>query len=78
MAKRPDLHLVQSNRPPTEGELSAMRDSIVRMKRHRELIQNFCAEYARHCKVEYQSYIDAGFTQAQALKLVAARISQDP
>lgn len=54
-----------------------MRDAISRMKRNRDLIQEFCVEYAKHCRVEYNSYIDAGFTQAQALKLVAARISQD-
>lgn len=61
--KPPNLHLVSSSETPNEGELKAMRDAIDRMKRNRNLLNEFCAEQARFVRAEYQAYVEAGFTR---------------
>lgn len=71
----PNLHLVSSNEIPNEGELQAMRDAITRMKRNRQLLDEFCAEQARFVRAEYLAYVEAGFTRPQAMQLVAAKLS---
>lgn len=73
--KPPSLHLVSSNEIPNEGELQAMRDAITRMKRNRQLLDEFCAEQARFVRVEYLAYVEAGFTRPQAMQLVAAKLT---
>lgn len=72
--KPPNLHLVRTGSPPTEGELQAMRDSINRMKRNGDLLNEFCIEQAKLCRAGYMAYVDAGFTRPQAMQLVAARL----
>jgi len=73
--KPPNLHLVSSSETPNEGELKAMRDAIDRMKRNRNLLNEFAAEQARLCRGEYLAYVEAGFTRPQAMQLVAAKLS---
>ncbi|WP_313243907.1 hypothetical protein [Stenotrophomonas rhizophila] len=76
--KPPNLHLVRSDAPPSEGELQAMRDAITRMKRNRQLLDEFCAEQARFVRAEYLAYVEAGFTRPQAMQLVAAKLTPTP
>jgi len=73
--KPPNLHLVRSNAPPTEGELAELREAVDRMRRNRTLLDAFNREQARFVRDEYLAYVEAGFTRDQALKLVAAKLS---
>ncbi|WP_411850705.1 hypothetical protein ACLB90_17840 [Stenotrophomonas sp. LGBM10] len=73
--KPPNLHLVSSSETPDGGELQAMRDAITRMKRNRDLLNEFCVEQARFVRAEYLAYVEAGFTGPQAMQLVAAKLS---
>ncbi|MCI2243782.1 hypothetical protein L3067_04065 [Xanthomonas sp. PPL568] len=73
--KSPNLHVVSSSQIPNEGELQAMRDAITRMKRNRDLLNEFCVEQAKFVRSEYLAYVEAGFTPGQAMKLVAAKLS---
>ena len=52
-----------------------MRDAITRMKRNRQLLDEFCAEQARFVRAEYLAYVEAGFTRPQAMQLVAAKLT---
>ncbi len=72
--KPPNLHLVRSDSPPTEGELAELREAVDRMRRNRTLLDAFNREQARFVRDEYLAYVEAGFTRDQALKLVAAKL----
>ncbi|MFN4160639.1 MAG: hypothetical protein ACK4FW_01425 [Stenotrophomonas sp.] len=72
--KPPNLHLVRSDAPPTEGELAELREAVDRMRRNRTLLDAFNREQARFVRDEYLAYVEAGFTRDQALKLVAAKL----
>ncbi|WP_282259396.1 hypothetical protein [Stenotrophomonas sp. PS02301] len=76
--KPPNLHLVRSDAPPTEGELAELREAVDRMRRNRTLLDAFNREQARFVRDEYLAYVEAGFTRDQALKLVAAKLSPAP
>ncbi|KWV17135.1 hypothetical protein [Xanthomonas translucens] len=69
------LHVVQSDRPPTEGELSELGEAIRRMQKERNLFFAYNREMAIILRNEYDEYVAAGFTQAQALKLVSAKLT---
>lgn len=73
--KPPNLHLVRSDAPPTEGELAELREAVDRMRRNRTLLDAFNREQARFVRDEYLAYVEVGFTREQALKLVAAKLS---
>ncbi|WP_313242166.1 hypothetical protein [Stenotrophomonas sp.] len=73
--KPPKLHVVRSDSPPSEGELTQLRDAIDRMRRNRHLLDAFNREQARFVRDEYLAYVEVGFTRDQALKLVAAKLS---
>ncbi len=73
--KPPNLHLVRSDVPPTEGELAELREAVDRMRRNRTLLDAFNREQARFVRDEYLAYVEAGFTRDQALKLVAAKLN---
>lgn len=75
--KPPNLHLVRSDAPPTEGELAELREAVDRMRRNRTLLDAFNREQARFVRDEYLAYVEAGFTRDQALKLVSAKLSQN-
>lgn len=72
--KPPNLHLVRSDAPPTEGELAELREAVDRMRRNRTLLDAFNREQARFVRDEYLAYVEVGFTRDQALKLVAAKL----
>ncbi|HDS1040926.1 TPA: hypothetical protein QDZ42_003973 [Stenotrophomonas maltophilia] len=57
--KSPNMRLVSSNETPNEVELQAMRDAITRMKRNRQLLDEFCAEQTRFVRAEYLAYVEA-------------------
>lgn len=73
--KPPNLHLVRSDAPPTEGELAELREAVDRMRRNRTLLDAFNREQARFVRDEYLAYVEAGFTRDQALKLVSAKLA---
>jgi len=51
--KPPNLHLVRSDAPPTEGELAELREAVERMRRNRTLLDAFNREQARFVRDEY-------------------------
>lgn len=73
--KPPNLHLVRSDAPPTEGELAELREAVERMRRNRTLLDAFNREQARFVRDEYLAYVEVGFTRDQALKLVSAKLA---
>lgn len=76
--KPPNLHLVRSDAPPTEGELAELREAVDRMKRNRHLLDAFNREQALFVRSEFLAYVEAGFTRPQAMQLVAAKLSPAP
>lgn len=72
--KPPNLHLVRSDAPPTEGELAGLREAVERMRKNRHLLDAFNREQARFVRDEFLAYVEVGFTRDQALKLVAAKL----
>ncbi len=72
--KPPNLHLVRSDAPPTEGELAELREAVDRMRRNRALLDAFNREQARFVRDEYLAYVEVGFTRDQALRLVSAKL----
>lgn len=73
--KPPNLHLVRSDAPPTEGELAELREAVDRMRRNRTLLDAFNREQARFVRDEYLAYVEVGFTRPQAMQLVAAKLT---
>jgi len=73
--KPPNLHLVRSDAPPTEGELAGLREAVERMRKNRHLLDAFNREQARFVRDEFLAYVEVGFTRDQALKLVAAKLN---
>ena len=73
--KPPNLHLVRSDAPPSEGELAELREAVDRMRRNRTLLDAFNREQARFVRDEYLAYVEVGFTRDQALKLVSAKLA---
>ena len=55
--------------------MKQLRDAIDRMRQNRHLLDAFNREQARFVRDEYLSYVEVGFTAAQALKLVAAKLT---
>ncbi|RLK53453.1 hypothetical protein BCL79_2760 [Stenotrophomonas rhizophila] len=72
--KPPNLHLVRSDAPPTEGELAELREAVDRMRRNRTLLDAFNREQALFVRSEFLAYVEAGFTRPQAMQLVAAKL----
>jgi hypothetical protein len=73
--KPPNLHLVRSDAPPTEGELVELHDAVDRMRRNQPLLEAFNREQALFVRSEFLAYFEAGFTRPQAMQLVAAKLS---
>jgi len=73
--KPPNLHLVRSDAPPTEGELAGLREAVERMRKNRHLLEAFNREQARFVRDEFLAYVEVGFTRDQALKLVSAKLA---
>lgn len=73
MARKPSLRLVHGG-PPTEGDLSQIREATDRMKREREALDAYAQEMARVLRVQYKALIAEGFTASQALSIVKERI----
>lgn len=72
---KPKLELVKMDHPPTEGEMAQLRDAVDRMRRNQHLLEAFCREQAKFVRSEYLAYIDVGFKPAQAMQLVAAKLT---
>jgi len=75
--KPPNLHLVRNDGPLSEGALKELRDAVDRMKASRSLMYEFNKEQAIWVRNEYEEYLRVGFKSAEALKLVAAKLSPE-
>lgn len=53
--------------------IAKMRAALDNMKRMGEINADFSKEYAKHIKIRYDHYVEAGFTEEQALKIVITR-----
>ena len=69
MARKPHLSVV-SGGPPTEGELSRIRDATERMRRERKALDEYAQEMARTLRAQYEALPAEGFTASQALSIV--------
>lgn len=69
MARKPSLRVVPDG-PPTEGELSQIRDATERMKRERAELDAYAQEMARTLRAQYEALVAEGFTASQALSIV--------
>lgn len=69
MASPPNLHILK---PEDTSDLAA---AVEKLKREMGNITEYNRQYAKVVRSEYLSYVEEGFTAAQALQLVKAKMT---